>query len=245
MKPTIEIVPDADQLTAVAAGLIRAAAAEAIVERGAFFIALAGGGTPRPIYRALADDPDVDWARWRLFWGDERCVPPDHPDSNYRMVKEALLDPLATRRAPLPALVARMVGELEPERAAAEYDQTLRELLPRVDGLPAFDLVLLGMGDDGHTASLFPGTAALHERERLAAANRVPQLDTTRLTLTFPAINAARRVLFLAGGAGKAAAFQSVHYGARDVERWPSQGVQPASGKLTWLVDAAAAAAHG
>lgn len=237
----IEIVPTKDQLTAVAASLLRAAAAEAIAERGAFFVALSGGSTPRPVYRALADDPDVDWARWNLFWGDERCVPPEHPESNYRMVKEEVLDRLVQRGAPLPAVVARMMGELEAEQAAREYEDALRALVPAPEALPAFDLMLLGMGSDGHTASLFPGTEALRVNTRLAVANRVPPLDTTRLTLTFPVINAARRVLFLVSGADKAAAFHAVHHGPRDVERWPSQGVQPASGKVTWLADAAAA----
>lgn len=240
MQPAIEIVDSKEQLTAVAASLVRAAAAEAIAARGAFFVALSGGSTPRPVYRALADDPDVDWARWSLFWGDERCVPPEHPDSNYRMVKEEVLDRRGARGAPQPAVVARLLGELDPERAAREYEDALRALVPAPGALPAFDLVLLGMGGDGHTASLFPGTAALHEQERLVVANRVPQLGATRLTVTFPLINAARRVLFLVSGADKAAAFQAVHHGPRDLERWPSQGVHPASGKVTWLVDAAA-----
>ncbi len=237
----IEVVPNPEDLTRVACDLITAAAMISIARRGAFRIALAGGSTPRPVYQRLAQDPDIDWRRWHFFWSDERCVPPDHPESNYRMVKEALLDHLATP----PGLVVRMPGELEPEQAAAIYEQNVRELVPaKFQGPggrpPRFDLILLGMGKDGHTASLFPHTPALNETRRLVVANPVPQLQTTRLTFTYPLINEARRVLFLVSGAGKAATLREVLTGPYDPQRLPSQGVHPHDGQLIWLVDQAA-----
>jgi 6-phosphogluconolactonase len=231
-------------LVRVAAGLVRAAAAEAVARRGLFSIALAGGSTPKPLYETLAADQYIEWARWQLFWGDERTVPPDHPESNYRMVERVLLKSLSARRTP-PALVARMQGELPPDDAAALYAERLRVLPtdPLAGALPRFDLVLLGMGADGHTASLFPHTPALTESEKWVAANPVPQLDTTRLTLTFPVLNAARHVLFLVSGADKADALRAVLEGPPDVATYPSQGVRPVAGRLTWLIDADASAA--
>src|SRR5690606_983517 len=171
------------------------------------------------------------------FWGDERTVPPDHPDSNYRMAKEALLDFVA-----LPASnVHRISGELEPARAAAEYEQTLRSFFAKRAGKTRFDLILLGMGDDGHTASLFPDTEALNETERLVVANHVPKLDTWRITLTAPIINDAAHVAFLVAGAGKAAVLKRVLQGPRQPHKLPSQLIQPVDGELVWLLDKAAA----
>ena len=174
--------------------------ADAIAERGRFTIALAGGSTPAALYGLLASPPlsaGTDWSRWHVFWGDERCVPPDHPDSNYGMARRALLD-----RVPIPpAHVHRMAGEDAPHRAADTYAAVLSEALAP-DG--RLDLVLLGIGGDGHTASLFPNTAALSETERPVVANWVPHLHAHRITLTLPALNRARHVAVLATGADKA-----------------------------------------
>lgn len=226
----------------VGAGLVRAAAAEAIARRGLFSIALAGGSTPRPLYELLAADSYIDWARWQLFFGDERLVPPDHAESNFGMVQRTLLAALQARRKP-PALVSRMHGELGADIAAAQYETALDVLPvdPEAGGFPRFDLILLGMGADGHTASLFPHTRALQESHRRVVANPVPQLDTVRLTLTFPVINAARHVLFLVSGEDKAEVARAVLAGPRDVARYPAQGVAPVNGRVTWLLDAASA----
>jgi 6-phosphogluconolactonase len=240
----VEVLPTKESLIRVACELVTAAAMISIVRRGVFRIALAGGSTPRPLYERLAEDPDIDWRRWHVFWSDERCVPPEHPESNYRMAKEALLDRLTIK----PGLVVRMPGELDPDVAAATYEQNVRELVPAKfeagENLPPrFDLILLGMGNDGHTASLFPYTAALNESERLVVANHVPQLDTTRLTFTFPLINEARRAIFLVSGADKAETLREVLTGPYDPQKYPSQGVNLRDGQLTWLVDEAAFAA--
>lgn len=240
-RQQIEVVPDREALVRVACELITAAAAVSMGRRGAFRIALAGGSTPRPIYAAMAEDPYIDWSQWQLFWSDERCVPPTSPDSNYRMVKEALLDRLPQP----PGLVFRMAGEGEPAAAAAAYERTVCELVPPnpnagTGDTPRFDMILLGMGADGHTASLFPGTAALGDTQRLVVANEVPKLGATRLTFTYRLINAARRVLILVSGAEKAAVLREVLNGPRQVAQLPVQGVQPIKGTVTWLVDEAA-----
>ncbi|MGB6721505.1 MAG: 6-phosphogluconolactonase, partial [Terracidiphilus sp.] len=180
----------------------------------------------------------MPWDRLELWWVDERCVPPGHPDSNYRMTREALLDhvPLA------PEKIHRMEGELEPEAAAARYEAELRNGF-RLEGAetPRFDLVQLGMGPDGHTASLFPHTAALSETSRLAVANHVENKDAWRITLTRPVINQGASVFFLIGGADKAQILNEVMTGPRDPERLPSQFIRPAGGILTLLLDKAAA----
>ena len=181
----------------------------------------------------------IDWSRLLLFWVDERCVPPDNTESNYHMTREALLS-----KVPLPASqVMRMEGELEPEQAAARYESTVRNLF-RLEGaeLPCFDLVALGMGDDGHTASLFPGTDALHEWMRLVVANHVPQKNTWRITLTAPVLNHARNVFFLIAGQDKAQVLHNVLQGPYHPESTPSQMIRPDSGKLFFLLDEAAAA---
>ncbi len=240
-RRSVEVVPTADDLARVACEIITAAASASIGRRRYFRIALAGGSTPQAVYRLLADDPYMDFTGWQIFWSDERCVPPTSSESNYAMAKAALLDRLARP----PALVFRMAGEGDPDAAAISYERAVRELVPPNPAVvtgqtPRFDLVLLGMGADGHTASLFPGTAALHEQERLVVANHVPQLATTRLTFTYPLINAARRVLILVSGEGKAATLRDVLAGPQDRQRFPVQGVQLHRGNLTWLVDEAA-----
>jgi len=228
------------------AGLARAAAEhfvvlaeKAVAARGQFNVALAGGSTPRATYALLADGEfaaKVDWPRVHVFWGDERAgkqhpfVPPDHPDSNYALAREALLD-----HAPLPAgNVHRIRAELPPPQAAALYQ---KELEAGLGAAGRFDLILLGMGADGHTASLFPGTLALEEKTRWVVENYVASLDSWRVTLTLPVINAARQVLFLVSGTAKAETLARVRAG----ERLPAALVHPSPGRLTWMVDSAAA----
>jgi 6-phosphogluconolactonase len=226
-------------------------AAEAIGARGRFAWALAGGSTPRRLYSLLSSAPytgRVDWDRVYFFWGDERCVPPDHPDSNYGMARDAFL----TAVHPPPNNLHRMPGEAEPSTGAAIYEATLRQVFARTfggpspGGFPRFDLVLLGMGNDGHTASLFPGTPALGEAQRWVVSTHVEQPVPFRLTLTLPVLNAAANVLFLVAGADKAERVAEVlapPVGLVDDEpsSLPSRRVRPARGQLTWLLDAPAA----
>ena len=207
-------------------------------------VAISGGTTPKVMFALLADPShsfmkEVPWDKLDLYWVDERCVPPDHPDSNYRMTQEQLLS-----KVPLPAeRIHRMEGELEPDEAAARYEATIRNGF-RLEGAetPIFDLVLLGMGDDGHTASLFPHTEALDDMTHIVVSNHVPQKDTWRITLTWPVINQGREVVFLIEGAGKSQVLQDVLLGPYQPETYPSQLIRPASGKLSFLLDSAAAA---
>ena len=234
----LQVFPDRMRLVEAAAGFIAARASEAIAKRGLFTLALAGGGTPKPVYERLAM-PDlagsIDWRRVHVFFGDERCVTPDDPQSNFRMAREALLS-----HVPIPEEhVHRIRGEDPPPLAADEAERSLRRVLPAGD-IPSLDLVLLGLGDDGHTASLFPGTTAVGEPSRLVVANYVEKLSSWRLTFTAPLINAARSVVFLVEGAGKAAALEAVLEGPFTPERLPSQLIRPAS-PLRWFVDEAAA----
>lgn len=218
----------------------------AITARGRFDWALAGGSTPEALYRLLAS-PDyigrVDWSRVHFFWGDERCVPPEHPDSNYRTARLALLDTLA----PAPDNIHRMAGELPPALAAERYEAELERAFGRRvgGGFPELDLILLGMGGDGHTASLFPGTPGLAEGRRWAVANPIESLGVTRLTLTFPVLNAAAHVLFLVAGSDKAERLAQVFSKAATPEPLPAQRVHPRGEAPEWLVDAAAAARLG
>jgi 6-phosphogluconolactonase len=248
----VVIFESREDLTAAASERVVAAAAEAIAARGRFRILLAGGSTPRALYSALAADERPQWEQWELFWGDERCVPPGDDESNYAMVRATLLEPLL-QRGRTPGRVARFQSELPPGDAAAHYNALLREVAAAQsaaedagdstqDGrIPRFDVALLGMGADGHTASLFPQSAALGESSRLAVANPVPQLGVTRLTVTYPVLNAARQILFLVVGEDKAPALADVLEGEPDPQRLPSQLVAPSDGRLLWLVDAAAA----
>ncbi len=201
-------------------------------------LALSGGSTPRGMHEALAALPGIDWSLVQVFWGDERTVPPDDPQSNYGMARDTLL---ALVEIP-EANIHRMRGELEPRDAAARYEAELRAVfgdLPAGE-LPVLDVNVLGIGPDGHTASLFPGTDALDERERWVVANWVPQQDTWRITLTYPILNAARLTIFLATGAEKAEALERIF--APDVpDRPPAAGVQPVDGRVIFILDAAAA----
>lgn len=237
----VEVLPSGGDLMRVAAEIINAAALISISRRNAFRLVLAGGSTPRPLYEQLAANRDIDWRLWHLFWGDERPVPPTDAQSNYHMVRGALLDRLDTP----PALVVRIPGELAPEEAALRYEQSIRELVPSfpIEGtgvLPRFDMIILGMGDDGHTASLFPHTTALRETQRLVAANPVPQFGQTRITFTYPLINAARRILILVSGANKAPVLRQVLSGPHQPEALPIQNISPIDGQAIWLVDEAA-----
>ena len=209
-------------------------AAEAISERGRFVVALAGGSTPKATYEVLVRNHagDVDWPNVHVFFGDERTVPPDHGDSNYRMAREALLD-----RVPVGS-AHRMRGELPPDEAAVSYERELKEFFGEAPLV--LDLVMLGIGEDGHTASLFPETSALEITDRLVVANPVPRLETTRLTLTAPVLNAAREVLFLVAGGGKAGALAEILEGDADPRTYPAKLVRPPGGP-TWMVDRAAA----
>jgi 6-phosphogluconolactonase len=213
-----------------------ARATEAIDERGRFAVALAGGSTPKATYEALARDyaERLDWSTVHVFFGDERTVPPDHEDSNYRMANEALLS-----RVPVGG-VHRMRGELSPAEAAEAYEEELREFFGP-DGSPRLDLILLGLGEDGHTASLFPETSALDVTDRWVVANPVLKLETTRLTLTVPAINAAMAVTFLVAGEGKAEALKEVLEGNAHPRAFPAKFIRLENGDLTWMVDQAAA----
>lgn len=242
------MLPDAARLAQAAAERFAVLGGEAIRGRGRFAVALAGGSTPRGMYQRLSSTfaERVDWPRAHVFWSDERCVPPDDPDSNYRMAREALLD-----RVPIPAgNVHRIRAEAVPEEAAAEYESCLRKFFgqhstagpaagaPRP---PRFDLILLGMGEDGHAASLFPGTAALSERNRWVIAHYVEKLAAWRITLTLAVINAAAEVMFLVSGARKAETLRRVLAGFDKPPALPAQMVRLADGRLLWLVDAEAA----
>ncbi len=242
MKPQIVVKPDPNALALEAVERFTDLAAEAVGSRGRVSVALSGGSTPELFYRLLARAPyrgQIPWPHVHLFWGDERCVPPDQPGSNYRMAQEILI-----AAVPIPPdNVHRMRGELAPDAAAKAYVRELQDYFcgPRA----RFDLVLLGLGRDGHTASLFPGSAALDETERLAVAVTADYGDrpAQRVTLTPPAINAARHVWFLVTGADKAEIVQQVLEGAG--EDLPARRIQPTAGRLTWLLDAGAASAVG
>lgn len=238
------VEPDPAALARRAAQYFVEMVGEAVAGSGHARIAISGGSTPKATFELLADPNQpwryrMPWENLDLYWVDERTVPPDNADSNYRMTREALLD-----TAPLkPEQIHRMEGELDPEVAASRYEAELRNSF-RIEGaeMPRFDLVALGMGPDGHTASLFPRTQALHEVTRLVTANHVPQQNTWRITLTWPLINHARSVFFLIAGADKAEILKQVLTGPRDPERLPSQLIWPCSGILTLILDKAAAA---
>jgi 6-phosphogluconolactonase len=229
-----------DLFQAAAEEVIRSAT-DAVAQRGLFTIALSGGSTPRNLYTLIAANASatLPWSQMFFFWGDERHVAPDNPDSNYRMAKEALLS-----KVPVPPANIFPVPAENPDatQAAEIYEQTLRRFFAVAPGeFPRFDLILLGMGPDGHTASLFPETPALQEKSRLVVANGVEKLGSSRITFTLPLLNAARRVAFLVSGTDKAAALHEVLEGNAPAEKYPSRLVQPREGKVTWFVDRAAA----
>ena len=234
---SLRVYPDATAVSAALAQTFAESARTAVAERGAFQVALSGGNTPKAAYRLLAGEPfrsQIDWSSVFVYFGDERCVPPDDPASNYRMAHESLLGAVPIP----PANVFRMRGEAEPAIAANEYASLLRANL---GARPSFDLVLLGLGDNAHTASLFPGTRPDVQDDALIRAVHVESPDMWRITMTPEVINAARRVVFAVEGPGKAAALRNVLEGPRDLVQFPAQVVQPTPGELIWLVDEAAA----
>jgi 6-phosphogluconolactonase len=234
----IRVFSDGSGLATAAAERFIGLATMAVAERGQFTVALSGGSTPRAMYTLLAAEENaarIDWTKVHVFWGDERCVPPDHPGSSFRMARETLLD-----HVPLPeGNLHRVRGELDPEEAARAYAAELQSFFGTE--WPCFDLVLLGMGSDGHTASLFPGSPALDERRRSVVAVTAHYEDrpAQRVSLTAPAINTARQIIFLVAGASKAGIVSAVLEGPP--ECYPAQLIQPAAGQLAWMMDAPAA----
>jgi 6-phosphogluconolactonase len=235
----IRVLPDPAALANAAARLIVEQAQAAIDARGSFSIALSGGSTPRDLHRRLASPPlvhQVDWPHVHVFFGDERCVPPDDAQSNYRMAEETLLS-----QVPIPAAqVHRMRGELPPEKAADDYAAQLKAFFK--DDPPRIDVILLGMGDNGHTASLFPGLRAVHEQRRWVMAEDVEEVGMWRITLTPVVLNLGRVVAFLVAGDGKASMLHQVLEGPYKPAELPAQIVRPSPGEVIWLADAAAAA---
>ena len=239
----IQIVDNGDAVSLSAAEMMVSLALETLKTKDSFAVALSGGSTPKNMFSLLASDETLrnrmPWDRIHFFWGDERHVPPDHEESNYRMTREAMLD-----IAPVPPEnIHRIRAENhDAGRAAEEYEQELRDFFKLERGqLPRFDCVLLGMGPDGHTASLFPGTKALQERERLVVSNWVDKFQSFRITMTVPVLNNADRVIFLVSGENKAEPLRTVLEGEKQTDLFPSQLIEPTHGSLLWLVDHAAA----
>ena len=239
----IRILADANSIAQTAAAEFLQLARGAVREKGSFSVALAGGSTPKALYGLLAGNPllqaKVPWSKIQFFFGDERHVPPDHPESNFRMAKEAMFD-----KAPInPEQVHRIKAEKRnAAEAAVQYEDDLRASFRlAADQLPGFDLLLLGMGPEGHTASLFPGTKALQEERRLVVSNWVGKLYTDRITLTPPVLNNAARVIFMVHGEEKAPALKAVLEGPYEPEQLPAQLIRPKLGKVLWLVDPSAA----
>ena len=233
-RSNIHVFENPRELARGAAETFAEEAAKSIWEKGGFFtVALAGGSTPKALYELLATEyrDALDWNGVHAFFGDERTVPPDHEDSNYRMAYEALLSQVPV------GSVRRMRGELDPRKAATLYEQALRAFF---GGTPRFDLVLLGIGEDGHTAGLFPSTPALDVTDRFIVENPVEKLGTVRLTLTVPAINAAKRIVFLVAGEDKAGALEKILENDTNPYEYPAKLVRPKGG-ATWMVDRAAA----
>ena len=237
----IRVLTTPQELFAAAAEEVVRLASQAVAERGRFTIALSGGSTPKNLYTLLATNArtTLPWDRMFFFWGDERHVPPTDPDSNYRMVNESMLSKVPV----LPGNVFRVAAENADAAAAAEaYEATLKKFFQLQPAqFPRFDLILLGMGPDGHTASLFPGTAGLQEKSRLVIANWVEKLKTHRLSFTLPVLNAARCIAFLVSGTDKAPALRAVLEEEVPGEQYPAKLVQPTDGNLVWFLDRAAA----
>jgi 6-phosphogluconolactonase len=234
----IHVLPSADALARDAATRVVAAAKASIAAKGAFSIALSGGSTPKVMYALLAAEPlksQVDWSKWDVYWGDERCVGPDHKDSNFKMANDAMLS-----KTPIPpGNIHRMRSEADPEAASKEYGELLRQKF----GEGGLDLVLLGMGPDGHTLSLFPGTTALNETKHRCVSNWVEKFNTFRVTMTAPFVNRAKQIMVILGGADKRERVAEVLKGPYEPQRLPIQLIDPApsGGRLVWLMDADAA----
>ena len=237
----IAIYPDLGTLSQEAARYIVRLASEAIVTHGRFTIALSGGSTPKKLYSLLGSEPyrrQMDWAQVEIFWSDERCVPPDDPESNYAMAQQVLLS-----KIPLPANQVHRMPADQPDREAASlaYAEEMQRTFG-TDGIPTFDLIQLGMGPEGHTASLFPHQPSLHEQERLVMPVSVPKPPPERLTFTPPLLNAARHILFLVTGSEKSDAVHAVLEGVYNPDEYPAQIVRPPHGEVTWMLDREAAA---
>lgn len=241
MRFQLDVVEGPTELAAEAADVFIQLARQALEQRGHFSVALSGGSTPRALFQQLSDPIkacQLDWQKVHLFWGDERCLPPEHPESNYGMTRQALLENIPIP----PGNIVRVCGELGAAGAAAAYQGSLQDFFG-IESLPRFDLILLGLGEDGHTASLFPGTPALEEGQRWVVGvehHSPPPPLVDRVSLTLPVINAARQVLFLVSGAAKAAVLERVLKPPRAGETaLPAQRIRPDPGQLTWLVDRA------
>lgn len=238
----ILVCADAKSVALEAAAIFVRLAADAVRDRSRFTVALSGGSTPKALFEILATSQwqtQVDWKNIHLFWGDERYVPDDYPDSNFRMTLETLLS-----RVPVPPVnVHRIKTELSPaEAAAASYETDISRFFGTAPGsLPSFDLVFLGLGANAHTASLFPHSKAIHETSRLVVAEYIAEVGMWRITMTAPLLNAARNVIFLVCGSDKAPVLRDVLFGDHDPERKPAQLIHPSDGSLTWLIDSAAA----
>jgi 6-phosphogluconolactonase len=242
--PNIIIVADEDALARAVAERFLAQAAASLAARGSFFVSLAGGSTPKAAYALIASayGDALDWGRVRFFFGDERCVPPDDDESNYKMANSRLFAPLGISASH----VFRIRGEDEPAAAAAAYAETLKNEVPKnPEGTPAFDLVMLGLGPDGHTASLFPGSDPFEGDGLLVRAPFVEKFGTHRITLTPRVLNAATMIEVATAGPTKTAALAAVLEGPYDPRSLPAQVLRPVPGRLVWLVDAAAAADLG
>ena len=229
----IKVFPDAEKLARGVAEFFIGTGNEAISNRGLFTVALAGGSTPIVSFETLSEEPfisRIDWAKVHVFWGDERCVPPTDKECNFLMASQFLLD-----NTPIPGInIYRMEGELDPEQAAKRYKKKLEEFFGTE---PQFDLILLGMGDDGHTASLFPGTAAVFDDKNWVVANYVQKKDAWRLTLTPKIINQSRNIAFVVSGESKSKVLKNVLEGKYQPETLPSQIIQPVDGNLFWYID--------
>jgi 6-phosphogluconolactonase len=237
----IKIFPDVNAIAKRAAELIVESAATAVAQNGRFTISLAGGSTPKTLYALLAAEPHgskMPWDKTYLFFGDERHVPPDDPDSNYRMANESLISKLSLK----PDQIHRIHCENPVEKAAQDYEQDLRTFFKLAPGqLPRFDVILIGMGDEGHMLSLFPGTKALQDNGRLVLPNWVGKLYTERVTITAPVANNSALAIFMVTKADKALALKGVLEGPYEPEQLPSQLLRPTNGKVVWLVDTTAA----
>jgi 6-phosphogluconolactonase len=240
LKPDLRIFDQLDALSLAAAELFIETSAQAIGQRGRFVAALSGGNTPTELFKLLAQTPyreRIDWQRLHAFWGDERCVPIEDLENNYRQVYEVLLG-----RVPIPAEnIHRVRSDLEPDLAAEDYARVLKDFATPPLDWPRFDLALLGMGNDGHTASLFPGSEVTATTPTLAVTAQYEDRPANRVTLTPLVFNAARRVLFLVSGESKSETLANVLYGEYQPEKLPAQRIRPTDGELIWMVDRAAA----
>jgi 6-phosphogluconolactonase len=241
MSREIIVCNDLEDLSLKAAAIFQRLSEDSIRADGRFTVALSGGHTPKSLFTLLASDPyrtGIQWERVHFFWGDERCVPPDDEQSNFRMTKESLLQHISIPQQN----IHRILAEMPDHNAAAEkYENHIRQFFSAESGIPRFHLILLGMGPDGHTASLFPETAALQNAKDLVTANYVEKFGTFRITFTYPLINNAANVVFLISGKDKAAALKEVLEGKYQPELFPSQNINPTNGTLRFLVDRDAA----